>query len=142
MTISMCVQGITSMTEENLTSVPEEHFLVFKEQRYLSYYDEKFFYAWLDSIEGVENVTGVEAGNLRVELGHVHLSRSGAFDLIALFTRYGYPLSPIRDHIAPKDVDYFKRPDARWYDELFGRDADSPRAQSTTDASVTDLDSD
>lgn len=101
--------------------MPVDSFIVFKEKRYFSYYDEKYFYAWLESIEGVKNVTGINAGNLQVELTGPLLSRSGAFDLIALFTRYGYPLTPLRDHISPEDMDYFNRPEARWYEALFGQ---------------------
>ncbi|UPG88175.1 hypothetical protein L2Y96_12170 [Luteibacter aegosomaticola] len=100
--------------------MPIDSFIVFKEKRYFSYYDEKYFYAWLESIEGVEKVVGIDAGNLRVELSAPFLSRTGAFDLIALFTRYGHPLAPLRDHIAPEDIDYFQRPEARWYEALFG----------------------
>jgi len=99
-----------------------ESFILFKERPYLSYYDEKYFYAWLESIEGVEKVVGAQAGHLRVDLKNPWLTRTGAFDLIALFTRYNYPLTPLRDHIAPEDLDYFKRPEARWYGALFGNE--------------------
>lgn len=119
-TTPMCDQVTTSMTHNEPKTTPPESCIVFKERRYLSYYDEKYFYAWLESIEGVEKVTGIHAGLLRVDLNSPFLTRSGAFDLIALFTRYSYPLLPIRDHIAPADLDYFKKPDARWHEALFG----------------------
>lgn len=106
-------------------------FVVFKEKSYLSYYDEKYFYAWLESIDGVEKVKGIDAGNLRVDLTGPFLSRTGAFDLIALFTRYSYPLSPIRDHISPEDMAYFKRPDARWFEALFGAGGSDVRPTPT-----------
>jgi hypothetical protein len=108
-------------SENDGLPTPDSHF-TFKEGRYFSYYDEKYFYAWLEAIEGVENVTGIEAGKLRVDLASPYLSRTGIFDLIALFTRYGYALTPLREHIAAEDLDYFKRPDARWYVALFGND--------------------
>lgn len=47
------------MTQSESTLMPNDSFIVFKEQRYLSYYDEKYFYAWLESIEGIAKVNGI-----------------------------------------------------------------------------------
>jgi hypothetical protein len=99
---------------------PGEHTLVIREKPYFSYLDEKHFFTWLESLEDVMAVRGTAKG-LCIDLRERYLSKSGAYDLIALLTRYGYPLSSIAPRINPADDDYFRRPDARWYEEIYGR---------------------
>lgn len=95
-----------------------ENTILIKERRYYSYFDEKHFYAWLESLDGVVAVRGTAQG-LCIDLQNRYLSKLGAYELIALFTRYGYPLSPIAPHINPEDQDYFHDPSARWFKALY-----------------------
>ncbi|UPG88173.1 hypothetical protein L2Y96_12160 [Luteibacter aegosomaticola] len=95
--------------------------IVFKLKPYYSYSDEKHFFAWLESIEGVIDVKGTARG-LHVSFDAPLLSRAGAYDLIALFSRYGCPLAPIRPFISPVDSEYFESPDSYWFEELYGND--------------------
>lgn len=92
---------------------------VLRERSFFSYLDEKHFFTWLESIDGVTHVVG-GPGGLRVHLRDEFLSQASAFDIIALFRRYGHPLAPLKPHIDPAHDDYFKKQDSPWYDELYG----------------------
>jgi hypothetical protein len=109
-------QEMTSMASSDDVS---DTAILLQERRYYSYFDEKYFYAWLESLDDVVAVRGTTKG-LCVDLRDKHLSKLGAYELIALFTRYGYPLSPIASHINPDDHDYFHDPSARWFNALYG----------------------
>lgn len=106
------------ISPEKMTSMNEKT-IRFEERPYYSYLDEKYFYAWLESLEDVVAVRGTAEG-LCVELRTTFLSRSCAHDLLALFSRYGYPLNVIKPHIDPDDITYFREPTAYWFEELYG----------------------
>jgi hypothetical protein len=109
------------MTSPNNASSPDGRAIVIRERPYRSYLDEKYFYTWLESLDDVAAVRGTADG-LCIDLRDKMLSRSGAYDLLALLARYGYPLMPVRPHISPEDLAYFRNPTAYWFDELFGSD--------------------
>lgn len=113
------VPEATSMISSEKMNSMDEKTIRFREARYYSYLDEKYFYAWLESLEDVVAVRGTVEG-LCVELRTTLLSRSCAHDLLALFSRYGYPLAPIKPHINPDDIAYFRDPAAYWFEELYG----------------------
>jgi hypothetical protein len=115
-TILTSGQEMISMVSSDNAS---ENTIIFQERRYYSYFDEKYFYAWLESLDDVVTVRGTAQG-LCIELQNKYLSKLGAYELIALFTRYGYPLSPIAPHISPDDHDYFHDPSARWFKAFYG----------------------
>ncbi|APG06015.1 hypothetical protein BJI69_20330 [Luteibacter rhizovicinus DSM 16549] len=102
----------------NIEDVEEEHAFYFKEKMYFSYLDEHHFYAWLESIDDVVKAEGTPRG-IRVTLRGAYLSRGGAHDLLALFTRYGYPLAMLRKFLAPADDAWFRDPAAYWISELY-----------------------
>lgn len=94
--------------------------ITFRLKPYYSYSDEKSFFTWLESIEGVVSARGTPQG-LHVTFNAPCLSRAGAYDLIALFSRYGYPLAPIRPFIDPVDAAFFENKEGYWFDELYGK---------------------
>jgi hypothetical protein len=93
--------------------------ITFRLKPYYSYSDEKSFFTWLESIEGVRSIKGTPQG-LHVAFDAPFLSRAGAYDLIALFSRYGHPLAPIRSLINPVDVAFFENQEGYWFGELYG----------------------
>lgn len=93
--------------------------ITFRLKPYYSYSDEKSFFTWLESIEGVVSVKGTPQG-LHVAFNAPFLSRAGAYDLIALFSRYGYPLAPIRSLIDTDDAGFFENQEAYWFEQLYG----------------------
>jgi hypothetical protein len=118
--ISTSDRTTISMTSTSANPA-EVQTIVIKERPYRSYLDEKYFYTWLESLDDVVAVRGTADG-LCIDLRDKVLSRSGAYDLLALLARYSYPLIPVRPHIDPGDLAYFRDPRAYWFDELFGND--------------------
>ena len=90
-----------------------------KEQSYFSYSDEEHFYKWLESIDGVENVTGSPQG-LLIRLSGAGMSREGIYDLIALLTRYSYPMRFVRELVREDDQSWFQDPKNYWHSNVFG----------------------
>jgi hypothetical protein len=90
-----------------------------REKSYYSYLDEKYFYEWLESIEGVKSVRHSKQG-LHVELKEDGMSRGGVYDLVALLTRYKYEMQFVRDLIRAEDESWFREPDKYWYLGVFG----------------------
>jgi len=110
------------MTSSINANSSEGQTIVITERPYRSYLDEKYFYTWLESLDDVIAVRGTADG-LCIDLREKLLSRSGAYDLLALLARYSYPLTPVLPHINPDDHTYFHNPRAYWFDELFGNNS-------------------
>jgi hypothetical protein len=90
-----------------------------KEKPYYSYLDEKYFYEWLEGLDGVRSVTSSNDG-LCIKLAEEGMSRAGAYDLIALLTRYQYPMRFVSELIRPEDESWFREPEKYWHASVFG----------------------
>lgn len=95
--------------------------ITFRLKPYYSYSDEKSFFTWLESIEGVVSAKGTPQG-LHVTFNAPLLTRAGAYDLIALFARYGYPLALIRPFIRPDDAAFFENQECYWFEQLYSEE--------------------
>lgn len=105
--------------------------ITFRLKPYFSYSDEKHFFTWLESIEGIVSAKGTPQG-LHVTFDGPLLTRAGAYDLIALFSRYGYPVALVRPFIDPADAAFFENRDGYWFEPLYGEDLPCDEQTKTT----------
>jgi hypothetical protein len=96
--------------------------LLIFEGSYYSQLDEAAFFRWLESISGVQRITGTSNG-LRVTLRTSRLSETSLRDLLALHWRYKLPMRDLARFLSESNEGWFTNPVAYWHDAVFGRSA-------------------
>jgi hypothetical protein len=89
---------------------------------YWSAGDEAAFFAWLQSIPGVESVTG-EGSELHIKLRSSRLSQPALRELIALYARYGGDMRELARFETVSNSTWFRSPISYWYEGVFGVDS-------------------
>jgi hypothetical protein len=80
--------------------------------------DENHFFAWLQSIPAVKNVTGRARGlELIVQRP---IDKESLYDLIAVMTRYGVDRRPLRPLCDEQEDDYFRDKGKYWHSAVYG----------------------
>jgi hypothetical protein len=80
--------------------------------------DEDHFFGWLQSISGIEKVTGV-GETLEITVRRP-LERDSLHDLIALLTRYGLDRRPLKPLCDEQPGDYFQGQGTYWHSAVYG----------------------
>ncbi len=82
---------------------------------YYSQLDEDHFFGWLQEIPCVNSI---ERGVIRIDSDV--LSEVDLRDLLAIFYRYGLPMSSLSHFETDENRSWFRDPRKYWYERVFG----------------------
>jgi|SRR5687767_14732795 hypothetical protein len=86
--------------------------------RYYSSRDEEQFFSWLESIGCVQSVGG-SGVDLEIILAARRIGQRDLLEMVAIFQRYKLNMRPLA-LLDTRRVDWFRNPNAYWYQKVFG----------------------
>jgi hypothetical protein len=111
--------GVLYFLETDRAEEQQVYTLIAKEVLYRSQGDENAFFAWLNSIQCVSQVRGVDR-ELQIQLGAP--TDAELRELIALFFRYGIEQSQLAQLLNPQNAAWFRdEKSAYWHSGVFGQ---------------------
>ena len=79
--------------------------------------DEDYFFAWLEAIPAVKEVTGTPAGlELKIQ---EPIDKTSFYELVGLLTRYGLDRKCLRPLCKSQSDPWFNDPQNYWYSAVF-----------------------
>lgn len=82
---------------------------------YFSQLDEDHFFNWIQQIRCVDSIEG---GIIQIDSDNV--SESDLRNLLAIFSRYGLPMSSLSHFETSRNRSWFRDRDKYWYEGVFG----------------------
>ncbi len=94
--------------------------LVCKKVRFFSRKDEDAFFAWIKSIECIDNIIA-KGDELYLNIVSIHLHDQDLRDLLALFYRYKIDMKQLGQFLNKNNsLWFFKNKKAYWHTRVFG----------------------